>query len=69
MSYTPINEHKLSKVAKEFLKEARKMKSFSVKNIHVTPQIFSDLMDSMSPSVKTYYSDGIPFEGKLLVRK
>lgn len=69
MSYTPINEHKLSKSGKEFLKECKRMRTFNVKNIYVPPQIFSDLLESMSPSTKSYYSDSIPFEDKLLVRK
>lgn len=68
-AYTPINEHKLSKVAKEFLREARELSKFSVKSIHVPPSIFSDLLDSMSPNCREHYSIEIPFEGKVLVRK
>lgn len=68
-AYTPINEHRCSKVAKEFLREARKFSKFSVKSIHVPSSIFSDLLESMSPNCKAYYSDEIPFEGKVLVRK
>ena len=68
-AYTPLNEHKLSKSAKEFLREARKLSKFSVKSIHVPSVVFSDLLDSMSPNCKSYYSDEIPFEGKVLVRK
>jgi hypothetical protein len=68
--YTPINEFKLkSKEAKEFLVMAKKMRGFSVENIRVHPNVFNELMDSISPSVRDYYIDGIPFEGKLLVRK
>jgi hypothetical protein len=68
--YTPINEFKIkSKETKEFLKKVKKMLNVKLEKIHVSPQVFSDLMESMSPARKSLYSDGIPFEGKLLVRK
>lgn len=69
MAYTPINEYKLKGKAKEFMKECRRMRSFSVKHIHVPPDIFSDLVDSISPSSRSACSDAIPYEGKILVRK
>lgn len=69
MSYTPINIYKLRGKAKEFLKQCDRMERFSVSKIHVMPQIFSDLLDSISPASRSYYSDGIPYKGKTLVRK
>ena len=69
IGYTPLNECKLSRRGKDFLIECRRMRSFSVKRIHVPPQEFSDLLDSISASDRSYYSDSIPFEGKMLVRK
>ncbi len=68
--YTPINEARLkSKEVKEFLKTAKKMRGYAIENIHVPRGIFGDLLESISPSVREDYTDGIPFEGKLLVRK
>lgn len=70
-AYTPINEHKLSKKGQEFLKEAKRLKNFSIKHIHVPSEVFRDILDSMSPNERFFYSDSgeIPFEGKLLVRR
>lgn len=68
-NYTPINECKLSKDAKAFLVKCRKMKAFPVKRIVVNPKIFSDILDGISPTIRSEYSDAIPFEGKMLVRK
>lgn len=68
-NYTPINEFKLSKEAKEFIAKCRKMKAFPVKRIVVSPKIFSDILDGISPTLRSLYSDAIPFEGKMLVRK
>ena len=68
--YTPINEFKVkSKDAKDFLAKAKKIRLYSVENIHVPTKIFDELVGSLSPSTREYYLDGIPFEGKLLVRK
>ena len=68
-NYTPINECEISKDAKEFLAKCRKMKAFPVKRIVVNPKIFSDILDAISPTIRSQYSDAIPFEGKMLVRK
>jgi len=69
-SYTPINECRIkSKEAKEFLRKLHKSLSFKLEKIYVSPQVFSELMDSISPSLREDYTDGIPFDGKLLVRK
>jgi hypothetical protein len=69
MSYTPINICKLKGKAKEFLKECDRMERFAVSKIHVPPDIFSYLLDAISAGSRSYYSDAIPYRGKMLVRK
>lgn len=67
--YSPINQHKLNKEAKEFLKTCKSLAQFNVTKIHVSPVMFSYILDSISPASRSYYSDAIPFEDKILVRK
>lgn len=67
--YTPINYWKCSKSGREFLDKAKLMAKTNVDKIHVNPRDFSDLLDSMSASARSFYSDAIPFEGKVLVRR
>lgn len=68
MSYTPINKFKLKANAKEFLKSARRMSLYSIGKIHVPSDIFDALIESISLSDRDRFRDGIPFEGKVLVR-
>jgi hypothetical protein len=69
MSYTPINIYKLRGKAKEFILECDLMVNFAVSKIHVPSEIFVYLLDSISPADRADYADGIPYKGKLLVRK
>jgi len=69
MAYTPINYFKLSRASQDFLKQCEKFKRFKVKNIHVPAEIFSELRESISASDRNDYTDSIPYEGKILVRR
>lgn len=68
-SYTPINIWKLSRTTQEVLKNAKKISKFNVKNIYLNYNEFSEIIESISPAWRNFYANGIPFEGKLLVRK
>jgi hypothetical protein len=68
LTYTPINQFKLKRESREFLARASKFKLFSVKNIHVPKEYYDDILESISLSERELYKDGIPFEGKLLLR-
>lgn len=68
-NYTPINKWKISKASRDFLRKAEDMAKFPVEKIYVNKEIFDDLLEGISLSSKSFYSDSIPFEGKILVRK
>lgn len=64
---TPINRWKLKGKSKEFLICAEKFTNYSVKTIYANKDIFSDLLESISPSERHSYQNDIPFGDKNIV--
>lgn len=68
MSYTPINECRLSRANQEILKQYKKMSLYAVNVIHADEEFYDALLDSISPSVRHSYKAAIPFMGKMIVK-
>ena len=68
-NYTPINKWKLSKRGQELFDLIEKIGKSSVQNIHLKADDFNIILNGVAPSVRSEYMDGIPFMGKMIVRK
>jgi len=64
---TPIHVARLKGKAKEFLICADKFTPYAVKHIYATKDIFDQLLQSISPSIRNNYIDDIPFNDKIII--
>lgn len=67
--YTPINYYKLSSRGKEIFNQCKDVLKCNVPHVHVFPSDFIELLDGISPSTRQFYIDGIPLDGKMVVKK
>lgn len=67
MANTPINLYRLKGKAKDFIIYAEKFTSSSVERIYANNDIFSQLLESIPPSIRVNYHDDIPFGNKKIV--
>lgn len=69
MLYTPINKWKLTRRGREIFDLCEKLSRSSVSNIYLSNDNYKLMIDGIPGSDNNEYENGIPFMGKLIVRK